>query len=265
MPEPEQKPSGLDLAREALAEYKKRTWALPTNAPARKPKPKRFVRTGDRRDPVPLLDAIANLGADIPLEAGLAGGNVIDQWATLCPQYAGLVQPVHYEENTGRLDLRPGSHSYAAQLRLLGGQLAKQINDKLGRSVVRTIRVLPVGNVVAAERLAAPPESAAPAAPVRTRETASEGYRRTLDAHQAAKADGEPSNPYVVDAIERQDRALSDLRNREPETAFTDAIAEAERIAGPELRPSEVARRAALAFKRGGNDAAPVRRAFDVA
>ncbi|WP_329376212.1 DciA family protein [Streptomyces sp. NBC_01483] len=265
MPEPEQKPSGLDLAREALAEYKKRTWALPTNAPARKPKPKRFVRTGDRRDPVPLLDAIANLGADIPLEAGLAGGNVIDQWATLCPQYAGLVQPVHYDEHTGRLDLRPGSHSYAAQLRLLGGQLAKQINDKMGRPVVRTIRVLPVGNVATAERPAAAPESAAPEAPVRTRETASDGYRRTLDAHQAVKADGEPTNPYVVDAIERQDRALSDLRNREPEEAFTDAVAEIERLTAPAVDRAEQIRRAAIARKRGGNDAAPVRRAFDVA
>jgi hypothetical protein len=107
--------------------------------------------------------------------------------------------------------------------------------------------------------------TAAPEAPVRTRETASPGYRRTLEAHQSAKADGEPTNPYVVDAIERQDRVLADLRNREPETAFTDAVAELERLTAPTVDRAEQIRRAAIARKRGGNDAAPVRRAFDVA
>src|SRR5690242_18971282 len=100
---------------------------------------------------------------------------------------------------------------------------------------------------------------------MRTRETASEGYRRTLEAHQAAKEDGETTNPYVVDAIERQDRALADLRNREPETAFTDAVAQLERLTAPTLDRAEQIRRAAIARKRGGGDAAPVRRAFDVA
>jgi hypothetical protein len=255
--------SGRDLARQALAAYKATARTAPASTPARA-KTRRTVRTGSGRDPISLASAIAGLGADMPLEDGLAGGSVIDQWPTLCPQYAGLVQPVHYDEHTGRLDLRPGSHSYAAQLRLLGGQLAKQINDKMGRPVVRTIRVLPVGNVATAEQPAAAPESAATEAPVRTRETASPGYRRTLEAHQAAKADGEPTNPYVVDAIERQDRMLSDLRNREPETAFTDAVAELERLTAPTVDRAEQIRRAAIARKRGGNTADP-RRAFDVA
>jgi hypothetical protein len=201
----------------------------------------------------------------MPLEDGLAGGSVIGQWPTLCPQYAGLVQPISYDEHTGRLDLRPGSHSYAAQLRLLGGQLAKQINDKMGSVVVRSIRVLPVGAIAMDSRPAATPESAGLEAPVRTRETASDGYRRTLEAHQAAKADGEPTNPHVVDAIERQDRVLADPCNREPETAFTDAVAELERLTAPTVDRAEEIRRAAIARKRGGNDAAPVRRAFDVA
>lgn len=256
--------SGRDLARQALAAYKSTARTAPTNTPSR-PKTRRTARTGSGRDPISLASAIAGLGADIHLEAGVAGGSVIDQWPTLCPQYDGLVQPIHYDENTGRLDLRPGSHSYAAQLRLLGGQLAKQINDKMGRPVVRTIRVLPVGNVATAEQQAAAPESAAPEAPVRTRETASAGYRRTLEAHQAAQADGEPTNPYVVDAIERQDRMLADPHNREPETAFTDAVAELERLTAPTVDRAEMIRRAAIARKRGGSDAAPVRRAFDVA
>lgn len=265
MPEPEQKPSGLDLAREALAEYKKRTWAVPTDSPARtKPKPKRFIRTGERRDPAPLRAALAALSTDPKWEAGVAGGSVIDQWPTLCPQYVGLVQPVHYDEHRGRLDLRPGSHSYAAQLRILGGQLAKQINDKIGRTVVRTIRVLPVGNVTVPGP-AATHGRLEESGPVKTRETASPGYQQALQAHQAAKIDDKPTNPYIAAAVERQNQMLSHPANREPATAFADAVAAQERLAEPQLSESERARRAALAYKRSGGDAAPVRRAFDVA
>ncbi|NUS26774.1 MAG: DUF721 domain-containing protein, partial [Streptomyces sp.] len=79
--------SGRDLARQALAAYKATSRTAPVSAPA-KVKRKRTLRTGDGRDPISLAAAITGLGADIPMEAGVAGGNVIDQWPTLCPQYA---------------------------------------------------------------------------------------------------------------------------------------------------------------------------------
>ncbi|NUS88762.1 MAG: DUF721 domain-containing protein, partial [Streptomyces sp.] len=79
--------SGKDLARQALNAYKATARTAPTSAPARA-KRKRTLRPGDVRDPVSLAAAITGLGADIPMEAGVAGGNVIDQWPTLCPQYA---------------------------------------------------------------------------------------------------------------------------------------------------------------------------------
>lgn len=268
MPEPEQQePSGLDLARQALAEYKKRTWAIPSKTSGQpKPKPRRFVRTGDRRDPAPLRNAFAEISTDPRWEAGLAGGSIIDQWPNLCPQYAGLVQPIHYEEQTGRLDLRPGSHSYAAQLRMFGGQLAKQINDKLGRPVVRTIRVLPVGNLEWANP-AATGRAGQPDAdlPVKTRETASPGYRQALEAALAHKPDRQPTNPYLREALERQAAALR--ANREPEDAHRDAMWELDRLKSAEVDRSEAVRRAALARKRleqAGSGQLP-RRAFDVA
>jgi hypothetical protein len=237
--------SGLDLARQALKAYKATASTAPTQ-PAGRAKKKRTVRTGSARDPISLASAITGLGADIPLDAGIAGGNVIAQWATLCPQYVGLVQPISYDEHTGRLDLRPSSHSYAAQLRLLGGQLARQINDKLGRPVVHTIRVLPVGNVdtVTVEREPAPKQTT-PEPSARARDSR---YQDALSVVLEHKPERPPVNPYVEDAMRRQEASLR--ANREPETAFTDAVAEQERLAGPSMSSSERSRRAALAYKR---------------
>jgi hypothetical protein len=262
MPDPQQQePSGRDLAREALAEYKKRTWAIPTNNPApAKKKPRRFVRTGDRRDPAPLKEALAALSTDPDWEAGVAGGNLMDQWAILCPQYAGTVQPVSYDEKTGRLDLRPGSHSYAAQLRLLGGQLAKQINDKLGRPVVRTIRVLPVGNVSSTPD--ALPERPVAEAPVKTRETASPGYRATLEAALTHRPERRPANPYIAEAEARQVAALR--ANRQAEDEHRDAVW-AQDTTGPAAGSMEESLARARAYARQQAAGRTPRRAFDVA
>ncbi|QBJ94495.1 DUF721 domain-containing protein (plasmid) [Streptomyces seoulensis] len=250
--------SGKDLARQALETYKAATRTYPGAAPA-KPKRRRPPRNGEGREPVSLATAIANLHAEAPMEAGLAGGSIHDQWPSLCPQYIGHVEPAHYEDQTGRLDLRPASHAYAAQLRLLGGQLAKQINDKLGRPVVRTIRVLPVANLTTAA--AALPDAPKPQpGPVRTRETASPGYRQTLAAalqHQPTR----PSiDPYLQRAMRRQEAALR--ANRQPEPAV-----DLEQAAARQVDRSDASHRAALARKRqeaSGTAPAP-RRAFDVA
>lgn len=257
--------SGADLARQALAAARANAKNTPAPA-AKKPRPTMRPHRGEHADPQGLAGILGRLTAEQGWTVGLEGGSVIDQWPTLCPQYDGSVQPVGYDETTGRLTLRPSTHAYAAQLRLLGGQLARQINDKMGKPVVRTIRVLPVGNITATERPAATQTSVGEdKGPARTRETACDGYKVTREALLAHRGDGLPANPYVRAALERQEAALTDLRNREPETAFTDAVAELERVRGPELPPSEQARRAALAYKRNGGDAAPVRRAFDVA
>ncbi|MFF1574726.1 DciA family protein [Leifsonia sp. NPDC058292] len=253
--------AGADLARLALANAR----AAAKTAPSKTTRtgPRRTMRRGTGRDPITLASAITELGADLPLEVGTAGGNVIDQWDTLCPQFADTVQPVAYDTDRGRLDLRPVSHAYAAQLRLLGGQLAKQINDKVSRTVVRSIRVLPVG-VLTARQPADAAQAVAESAPVKTRETASEGFRRNLELALAHRPEHAPTVPLLREAIERQNAVLKHPANREPETAFTDAVAEAERFAAPEPDRAEAIRRAAIARKQAGGDA-PVRRAFDVA
>ena len=233
--------SGKDLARQALAAYKATARTAPA-APA-KPRRKRTVRRGDGRDPVSLAAALQGLGADLPMEAGLAGGNLLDQWPQLCPQYVGRVQAAGYDEHTGRLDLRPTSHAYAAQLRLRGGQLAKQINDKLGRPTVRSIRVLPVGAARTAGPTAAPVvETAESQEPVKTRETASPGYRQALAAVLEHRPEPRHTDPYIAAALERQEAALRAMR--------TTDVEEPEQLTERRVDRSEAVRRAALERKR---------------
>lgn len=256
--------SGRDLARQALATARAAARTAPASTPARRTV-KRSARSGGR-DPITLAGAIAALGADLPVEAGVAGGNVIDQWATLCPQYADTVQPVAYDQDRGRLDLRPSTYAYAAQLRLLGGQLAKQINDKLGRVVVRTIRVLPVGNLDSptAAPIADRPD---PEAPVRTREDGCPGYREALELALENRPAAPEANPYIEEARQRQIAALR--AGRPAESEHREAVwaqADAQEKAGPAPGSVEesLARARAYARQNRGGGAVP-RRAFDVA
>lgn len=258
--------TGADLARMALANARKAAPNNPVTGPSR-PKRTRVRRTGEGRDPVSLAAAIADLGSDLPFEAGVAGGSVINDWSDLCPQYVGCIEPVGYDKQSGRLDLRPSTHAYAAQLRLLGGQLAKQINDKMGRPIVRTIRVLPVGNLTTSTRAAASAGRAEPQGPVKTRETASAGYRATFEAAMAHRRPHQPTDPYTLEAMARQEAAAR--ANRLPDDEHTEgqwAQDDAERKAGPRSGSLEASIAAAIAYKRrAAAGLAEPRRAFDVA
>jgi hypothetical protein len=253
--------SGVDLARQALAAYK-------TNArPGTQPKPRTRARRADRgsgRDPVGLGALLGRIGAEQGWEASLSAGSIVDQWADLCPQFVGRIEPVHYDPERRVLELRPCSPAYAAQLRLLGGQLAKQINDKLGSELVRAIKPLPVGAITTTptDRPTAVPAPAAIPAPATPRTPPPAGY-------QAARAAIRPTttgtvDARVVEAMQRQAYAML----REPEGAFTDAVVahqeleEAATAGNPD--PLLASIQAALAYKHGGEDK-PIRRAFDVA
>jgi hypothetical protein len=258
--------AGADLARLALQNARAAAKTSPNPGPGRgRTKPKRTIRRGDGREPVTLAAALTGLGADLPLDDGVAGGSLLDQWPTLCPQYAGRVEPASYDPASGRLDLRPSSPAYAAQLRLLGGQLAKQINDKTGRPVVRTIRVLPVGHVPTQQPTTPTVPARQPDSPAKTRDTASPGYRAALEAALTHRPEHQPTDPYVLEAMQRQEAALR--ANRQPETEDREAHwAQTTTQRDPRPGSVEASLRAARAYKRreqaGLN---PPRRAFDVA
>lgn len=238
---PVQRPAlaGADLARDILRAYARTAKTQPaTKAPTRR----RGITRGSGRDPVRAGSVIAAI-TDLPeWSGGVAGGIVTDQWAELCPQYAGgLVTPVAYDQESGRLDLRPSSAAYATQLRLLGGALAKQINDKLGEQRVRAIRVL-APSTTTATPAGDRPAKAAPEGPVRTREDAPAGFQ---DAHAAIQQV----------RIEREALTGDERRwSREPQAAF-DQLVESGAAYHPatmaeRLRSCEKSRQAAIRAKK---------------
>lgn len=239
--------SGKDLARQALAAYK----ATAKTAPVGKPKPRRTKRDrGPGRDPVGLGGVLGTISTEQGWELSLEGGSILDQWATLCPDLVGRAEPVAYDAEHGRLDLRPASPAYATQLRLFGGQLCKRVNDKMGQGLVRSIRVLPVG-ALSSEESSSRPAAAAPAAavdpgPVKTRDTASDGYKATLAA--VRRASPRTVDPRVLEAMHAQEQTAA----REPETAFAQTVAAMEDLTPVALDDAEQIRKAAIARKYSG-------------
>ncbi|RKE02955.1 DciA family protein [Streptomyces sp. TLI_171] len=220
--------SGIDLARVALKAARDAARTRGTDAAGgasatTRPARRRTLRTGGR-DPIGLGAAFASLVTDRGWETPTAGGGVIDQWADIAPELAGKVAPVHYDPRTGRLDLQPATTAYATQLRLLGRQLVARINGKVGRTVVRDLRVLPpralaaTGSAQSAGHRQVPVR---PEAPARTRDdVASPGFHEALAGIRRAAA---MTNPTVAAAIARQDAAI--LRGREPEELFAEVVA----------------------------------------
>jgi predicted nucleic acid-binding Zn ribbon protein len=256
--------SGADLARQALARARAAAKTAPVTKP-RGPKRKRLER-GASRDPQPLAGILGDLTAEQGWDANINGGNLLDQWATIAPtELATTVQPVAYDAERGTLTLRPSSPAYATQLRLFQQQLAKHLNTALGRPAVRTIRVLAPGTSTANIDDTPHPEQTKPAdAPVKTRETASAGYQAALEAALTHRPDKQPTNPYIAEAIERQEAALR--ANRQPETEHRDAAWELDRLAAAQVDRDEAVRRAAIARARQEKAGGTMpRRAFDVA
>lgn len=217
--------SGQDLARQSLNAWKANAKTRPAaTARKRRSRTRRVDRTSGR-DPVAFAALLGTLTKEQGWNISLEGGSILEQWPTLCPElFVGKLEPVSFDAELGRLDLRPGSHAYAAQLRLLGGQLAKQINDRLPSPVVHSIRVLPVGALATPE--GPPTQRPAPQdAPIRTRDDASPGYHRARAAALARKPQDLADNRYLRAARERQARALADPRQREPEGQFAQAVA----------------------------------------
>jgi hypothetical protein len=239
--------SGADLARQALAAARAAAKGTPTQ-PARKTRTRsRRAERGSGRDPIAFGNLVGKVSAEQGWPAALEGGNVLARWPELCPQFATTVQPVRYDAERGVLEVRPTSHTIASGLRLLGGQLAKQINDKLGSTVVSAIRVLSVGATAAPEPHDVPPATASEA-PIRTRETASPGYRATLEAALAHRPERQPTNPYVAEALQRQEAALR--ANRQHEDEHRDGVWELDRLTAGQVDRSEAVRLAAIARAR---------------
>ncbi|MFE7512747.1 DciA family protein [Streptomyces sp. NPDC057540] len=204
--------SGVDLARQALLAARE---AAKKNG-ARTTKPKRRTGTTLRRDgrePLGLGAAISMMMTERGLVAPAAGGSVLAQWeailAAAAPELARHVKAVRFDAESGRLDVAPDAPAYGTKVRWIAPKLIAAANEKVPDARVRTLHVLPpapgkASPVTAASEPASPESVPAvstprpalsagdsvlqrvvPAGPVKTRESASAGYRRALAAHRA--------------------------------------------------------------------------------
>ncbi|MFE6813533.1 DciA family protein [Streptomyces sp. NPDC057675] len=186
--------SGVDLARQALLAARE---AAKKNG-ARTTKPKRRTGTTLRRDgrePLGLGAAITMMMTERGLATPAAGGSVLAQWETIlaaaAPELAGHVKAVKFDADTGRLDVAPDAPAYGTKLRWIAPRLVATANKQMPDANIRDVHVLaPPARAattatpsVAADEPA--PRPVGSAGPVKTRETASAGYRRALEVHRA--------------------------------------------------------------------------------
>ncbi|MCX4826683.1 DUF721 domain-containing protein [Streptomyces sp. NBC_01142] len=197
-----EEPTGVDLARVALAAAKKAAKERGVTTSAKRTTKRRPSARRNGRDPMGLGGALAQLVTERGWETPAAGGSVMDQWQTIAtPEIADQLRAVAFDKSTGRLDLLPATNAWATQARLISAQLIRQANAAVGTEAVRQIRVLPVGSRTAApaEPAAAPP-APAPRGEIRTRETASAGYH-----HARASIAIEPAVPSQRPVRTRED------------------------------------------------------------
>ena len=176
--------SGVDLARVALRAAMEAARKNGTGPKVKKqPRLVRTVRR-DGREPMGLGAAIGALVTERAWELPAAGATLRERWAAIAPELAGhVVAAVSYDADSGRLTVCPESSAWATKARLEQTRVVAAANKAAGRTVVRALRILPPGAAPVpgpAAAVPADPAPAAPTGPVRTRETACEGYRRTL-------------------------------------------------------------------------------------
>lgn len=202
--------SGVDLARVALRaaqEAARKNGGRTTKAKARAT----GVVRRDGREPMGLGAAIGALVTERAWELPAAGASLRDRWAAIAPDLAGHVAAVGYDADSGRLSLCPESAAWATKLRLEQARVIAAANTSAGKAVVRTLRILAPGAVPVTDPAdVTQPTRTAPVGPEKTMETACEGYRQALAAHQNARP-ASRVDPAIAEAFERQNRALREL------------------------------------------------------
>ncbi|MET3982299.1 DUF721 domain-containing protein [Streptomyces sp. PvR034] len=137
-------PSGVDLARQALAAAREQARARGLAAGGKKSRHGQpGLRSGaraDGRDPMPLMAALDRLRTERGWEMPMAVAGVMERWAQIVgPEVAAHCEPERYEDR--ELVVRCDSSAWAAQLKLLAPQLVARLNEDLGQGTVRLIKV----------------------------------------------------------------------------------------------------------------------------
>ncbi|MET8746172.1 DUF721 domain-containing protein [Streptomyces sp. NPDC004728] len=241
--------SGVDLARVALRAAREAARKSGTGQKTKKKPRAATMVQRDGREPMGLGTAIGTLVASRAWEIPAIGASLRERWAVIVPELAGHVAAVRFDPDSGRLTVCPESSAWATKARLEQTRVIAAANKAAGRIVVNSLRILPPGAMPApgpADVAAADPVPAAPTSPAKTRKTASEGYRRTLEGHRAV---AQPSwaDPHIARAVERQTAAWRELSRRafpEPPAVPDDVLAPIEQ-ARVQLRRQAAATEAA--------------------
>lgn len=136
--------SGIELAREALAQAKadaKARGALPGQQPRKKKSRTAMREPGRGGDPKAFGGAIRDLMALRGWEERAAVGGVFGRWPQIVgPELAEHTEPQTFED--GILTVAVDSPAWAQQVRLLAANLVKRLNEDLGHGTVLKVKVL---------------------------------------------------------------------------------------------------------------------------
>ncbi|MEV7488894.1 DUF721 domain-containing protein [[Kitasatospora] papulosa] len=212
--------AGVDLSRAALGAAMEAARKNGTGPKVkRKPQAVTMVRR-DGREAMGLGTAIGALVTERAWELPAAGATLQERWAAIAPELAGHVAAVSYDPDSGWLTVCPESSAWATKARMEQTRVIAAATRAAGRTVVRALRILPrdVAPAPGPAAVLADSAPAAPTGPARTRETACEGYRSALAAHQEV-APPRRVGPGIAAAVERQTAAIRELSCRAfPET-----------------------------------------------
>src|SRR5690606_17811105 len=138
-PEEPAAPTGIELARQALAQARaaaKERGAAPGGPPRRA----RGGRIRSRREPQMFGDAVRAWLAERGWQEEIAIGGVFGRWHEIVGEYnAQHLRPVSYE--AGELVVAADSATMAAQARAMVRDLLRRLNEELGHGTVHTIKV----------------------------------------------------------------------------------------------------------------------------
>lgn len=143
-PTPPPAKSGIELAREALAQARAdaaKRGSVPGQGKRKGPRQPRTPQAGRGGDPKAFGSAIRELMANRGWEQRAAVGGVFGNWPGIVgPELAEHTKPERFEN--GELTVMADSTTWATQLRLLSSTLVKRLNEELGHNTVRRVKVV---------------------------------------------------------------------------------------------------------------------------
>ncbi|WP_282792948.1 DUF721 domain-containing protein [Streptomyces sp. CC224B] len=240
--------SGADLARVALRQAKESARSRGT-APKKSRRQRYRPARGDGRDPRLLQGVMQQFMVDLGWERAADGGGLLARWPQIMGPRAEHWQAKRYDEETGTLTVLCASPAWATSLQLTARQIVAEVNRALGKDTLQHIVIRrDAGPADRREQTpeAAPAASPSPAQTHRLRPTGAPpgpDYRAAREGLRAERIAARTQRSPAHDSEPR-------FRLREPEEAFTDAVALREQLTADDQRRADPRARALARARR---------------